>query len=190
MRKALETDRLLVIDILVKSFENNKSVNHIVKQDRLRSKRIRALMDYSFSVCLLAGEIWISDDNAGCALVLYPHRKKTRVWSIFLDIKLAFSAIGVFRVSSILRREKQIKRHHPDREFLYLWFIGVDPVRQKQGIGSRLLAHVVDISAPLRLPVLLETSALRNVTWYKKHGFEVYKTLEFSYKLFLLRKVT
>ena len=63
MRKANNEDKPLVIDILTQSFESNQSVNYVVQQDGKRINRIRALMDYSFEVCKLFGDVFISDDK-------------------------------------------------------------------------------------------------------------------------------
>ena len=188
MRRAEETDRALVVDILVKSFYDNKSVNHVVKQDRHKTKRMKALMEYSFDLCLSFGEIWISDGNTGCALLLYPREKKQTLRSVLLDIKVAIFAIGLLRVASIAKREQAIKCHHPKGDITYLWFIGVDPKYQRQGVGSTLLLNVIDRSKVAQRPIYLETSVLKNVAWYKSFGFEASETLEFSYTLFLFRR--
>lgn len=57
MKKATYRDKDLIVDILAKSFDTNQSVNYIVKQDNRRLQRIKALMDYSFEVCYLFGDI-------------------------------------------------------------------------------------------------------------------------------------
>ena len=72
MKKASYGEKNLIIDILTQSFDTNQSVNYIVNQDRKRLSRIRALMDYSFEVCTLFGEVFISDDKKACALIMYP----------------------------------------------------------------------------------------------------------------------
>lgn len=90
MRKGIFQDKLLVVDILSKAFDTNRSVNYVVRQDQNRQKRIRRLMSYSFNVCRAFGEVWISDDDQACALILHPDKKKTSLGSILWDIKLAF----------------------------------------------------------------------------------------------------
>lgn len=60
MQKATAGDKALIVDILTKAFDNNKSVNYIVKQDERRIERIRELSNYSFEMCLRFGEIFIS----------------------------------------------------------------------------------------------------------------------------------
>lgn len=69
-------DKNLIVDILTKSFEDNKSVNYILKQDEKRIDRIRKLMEYSFEICNLFGEIFLSDDKKGCVLIMLSDKKK------------------------------------------------------------------------------------------------------------------
>ena len=62
MKKAQRNDKALVVDIFTKSFDTNLSVNYIIKQDANREKRIRALMDYSFEMCMAFGDVFLSDE--------------------------------------------------------------------------------------------------------------------------------
>jgi GNAT superfamily N-acetyltransferase len=188
MKNADYKDKNLVIDILTKSFDTNQSVNYIAKQDGKRLKRISALMDYSFEVCYMFGDVFLSDDRKACALILYPDKKKTTLKSILLDIKLIFSCIGVENIKKALARESKIKQLQPKELMYYLWFIGVDPEYQNEGIGSILLDEVIKDSKYKQRPIYLETSTLKNLPWYKKYGFQIYNELELSYKLFFLKR--
>jgi GNAT superfamily N-acetyltransferase len=188
MKNADYKDKNLVIDILTKSFDTNQSVNYIAKQDGKRVKRISALMDYSFEVCYMFGDVFLSDDRKACALILYPDKKKTTLKSILLDIKLIFSCIGVENIKKALARESKIKQLQPKELMYYLWFIGVDPEYQNEGIGSILLDEVIKDSKYKQRPIYLETSTLKNLPWYKKYGFQIYNELELSYKLFFLKR--
>jgi hypothetical protein len=132
MKNADYKDKNLVIDILTKSFDTNQSVNYIAKQDGKRLKRISALMDYSFEVCYMFGDVFLSDDRKACALILYPDKKKTTLKSILLDIKLIFSCIGVENIKKALARESKIKQLQPKELMYYLLFIGVDHVYQNE----------------------------------------------------------
>jgi ribosomal protein S18 acetylase RimI-like enzyme len=187
MKKATLNDKTLVLDLLTQAFDDNSSVNYIVKQDYKRSHRIRALMDYSFEVCFRLGEIWLSDDLKGCALMLYRNQTKSFPTSIWLDMQLIFRVIGINRIGKALKREALIKAKQPKKEIAYLWFIAVSPIHQQRGCGSRLLKEVLDHAKCSTLPVYLETSTERNLPWYKKHGFITYDTLDLGYKLHFLK---
>jgi ribosomal protein S18 acetylase RimI-like enzyme len=187
MIKAEKTDRTWVVDLLARSFDSNQSVNYIVRQDGWRLKRIRSLMAYSFDVCSLFGEVWLSENKKACALILFPHLKMFSLRSVWLDMKLIFQAIGFSRVRQALQREGSLKKLQYKGDMTYLWFIGVDPGYQHAGAGSLLLKEIIAASDRKGLPVCLETSALQNLPWYQHFGFEVYNRLEMGYTLFFLK---
>jgi hypothetical protein len=188
MIKAEAIDKTTVINVLSSSFEDNQSVNFIVSQDEKRARRIQALMDYSYEICSLFGEVWLSDDKNACVLILYPHQKRTTLKLIWLDIRLIVQAVGLKGINRALKREAKIKNVQPKEEMTYLWFIGVDPEFQHRDIGNKLLKEIITHSNQKKLPVYLETSTLRNIPWYESHGFHTYKQLELGYTLFFLKR--
>lgn len=185
--KAVHTDKNLVVDILVHSFADNKSINYIVKQDSRREARLRKLMAYSFEICYRFGEVYLTEDKKACALILFPHKKRS-LSAILLDLDLAFSVIGLSNLKKVLSRESKIKQLYPKEPYCYLWFIGVNPADQHKGIGKALLKEILKKAEIQGLPVYLETSANRNVPWYEQFGFATYKKLDFGYELFCMRK--
>lgn len=188
MKRANYQDKNIIIDILTQSFESNQSVNYIVKQDKNRIKRIRALIDYSFEVCYLFGDVFISDDNKACALIVYPEKKKTTLKSILLDVKLAIRCVGIKNIKKTLSREALIKKIQPKDTMTYLWFIGVNLAEQNKGIGSRLLQSIIEQSNQDKRPIYLETSTIRNLPWYSKFGFKVYSEQDLSYRIYFLKR--
>lgn len=188
MKRADYSHKSMIVDILSKSFEANQSVNYIVKQDDKRLQRIRHLMDYSFEVCHLFGEVYLSEDDKSCALVLYPDKKTTTFRSILLDVELMFKCIGITNIGKAMDRETKINKLKPKEQMYYLWFIGVDPQHQGAGIGSELMQSLIEDSQKQQRPIYLETSTLRNLPWYAKFGFEVYNELDLSYKLYFLKR--
>lgn len=63
MIRANYKDKELIVNILAHSFDQNKSVNYIVKQDNKRAQRMKKLMEYSFDVCHLFGDVYMTDDK-------------------------------------------------------------------------------------------------------------------------------
>lgn len=189
MRKALASDKPAILDLLTRAFDDNKSVNYVVKQDHNRADRIRRLMDYSFNVCQAFGEVWISDDRQACALVLFPDQKRSSFRTLFWDLKLALTVVGIDRVGDVLKREAMIKSNHPKEPIAYLWFLGVNPQLQGRGVGSALIQEVIKEYDRKKRPVYLETSMEKNLPFYRKFGFEIFQTLQLTYKLYQLRRV-
>ncbi|GGC42544.1 hypothetical protein GCM10011386_38490 [Parapedobacter defluvii] len=189
MIAATRHDKHLLIDILSRSFADNGSVDYVIRQGRGRTRRIRALMDYSIEVCLRSGKVLLNSERTACALVLYPHRKRTTFGSIRLNIQLVMCAIGITGIGRVLRRESRINRTRPMQKMAYLWFIGVPPDRQGAGTGSSLLQEMLAEADRMGLPVYLETSTERNLPWYGRFGFDEYATLDLGYVLHFMRRM-
>lgn len=188
MIRATKSDKNLITDILAKSFDDNRSVNYIVKQDKKRTLRLKKLMDYSFDICILFGDIFLSDDKKACALIVHSDRKKTTLQSLGLNLNLVYSVIGISNVKKALNRESRINKLHPKTPIHFLWFLGVDPSAHNRGIGSKLLKEVIEEATSKRRPIYLETSTSKNVPWYKKFGFTVYEKLDFGFELYCMKR--
>jgi GNAT superfamily N-acetyltransferase len=68
---------------------------------------------------------------------------------------------------------QQMASYHPREPHWYLPLIGVDPARQGQGLGSRLLEHATRLFDRDSVVAYLESSNPRNIPIYQRHGFEV-----------------
>lgn len=189
MRKAKRSDKERIVELLRLSFINNLSVGFLVGLANGRDSRIRRLMEYAFAVCYRFGEVLITEDRSACALLLYPDAKQFSLYALWLDVKLMFGIIGFSRLSKVLRREKMIKVQHPKGPFCYLWFIGVAPAVQGNGIGSCLMDALLAKMDAQDLPVYLETSVESNIGFYERFGFEVFHQIDLGYSLFFLRRV-
>jgi GNAT superfamily N-acetyltransferase len=60
------------------------------------------------------------------------------------------------------------ERGHPHDEHVYLWFLAVDPLHQRGGIGRALLARVYEEAGA---PVYLDTANPANVPYYASNGY-------------------
>ncbi|MBZ4188948.1 GNAT family N-acetyltransferase [Niabella beijingensis] len=187
MREAQNTDKSSVVEILARSFATNKSVNYIIGDGKKRTRRLNALMAYSYDFCKRNGEVFLSEDGSGCALIVMPDEKRTTLLSIFQDLRLVFTCIGLKNLSKAIKRESIIKRHHPNSKLYYLWYIGVDPLAQGNGIGTVLLSELIQRGQALGRTICLETSTEINLPWYKENGFATYKTIDLGYPLYFLK---
>ncbi len=178
----------LVVKILTDSFYDNKSVNYIISETKDKRKAINQLMSYSFHSCLRSGDVFLSDDKKGCALLLYPEKKKTSFYSTWLDIKLCLLSVGIANISKVMARESKIQKIQKakNNHSAYLWFFGVLPSHQKKGTGSQLLSEVLHKTDKEGRNVYLETSTLSNLPFYEKFGFSIYEQLDLTYTLFFL----
>ncbi|MFM9910203.1 MAG: GNAT family N-acetyltransferase [Chitinophagaceae bacterium] len=187
MTKAAHTDKELIINLLVNSFNDNKSVNYILKQDSKRQQRLRQLMEYSYEICNLYGDVLLSHNKKACALLMFPDKKRTTIKSIMLDAKFAINCLGFSNIKNAMNREAAIKKIHPKGLIYYLWFIGVETSEQGKGLGSQLMEKIIAEAKKMNRTICLETSTLKNIPWYKKLGFKIYNELDFGYKLYCMK---
>ena len=187
MIEATQSDRNTIVELLASRFDENKSVNYIIRQDRWRKQRIRQLMGYSFDVCHRFGRVVLSEDKKACALILFPEQKRTTLKLIGWDLRLITRGIGWAGVNKAMSREKKIKKLQPKEPIYYLWFIGVRPAEQNKGRGSDLLQQILQDAKERNRTLCLETSTEKNLPWYQKFGFQLYNQLDFGYTLFMLK---
>ncbi len=70
----------------------------------------------------------------------------------------------------------------------YLWFIGVYPDEQNNGIGSSLLMDVIKQAEMMSRLIYLKTSTLEKIPWNEKLGFKIYNQLDLGYTLYFMKK--
>ena len=168
------TDKQKVISILAQSFDDNKSANWAIKSDKKRVNRMRRLMAYALKICKVQNGVFVSQDGAGVMLYDYPNSSKYSFPRLIADIQFIFTVIGPERLFKVLKRESYIKKFHPKENYIYLWFLGVDPKKQGNGTGSKLLKELTVHSDKNKLQIVLETSNSKNLALYNKFGFKIY----------------
>lgn len=186
MRKAVLTDKEKIIEILKTSFQGNKSIDFVVKQDSKRDIRTKLLMEYSFYKGMNYGEVFISEDEKACCILLRPEKEKLTLSSILWDIKLLFHCIGIENLFKVLKREKLLKKNHPKTKFIHLWYIGVLPKYQGQKKGSDLAKKIFTLYE--KDNIYLETSTYKNLPFYERLGFKIINKLNLGYDLYVLKK--
>ena len=67
---------------------------------------------------------------------------------------------------------KLIDDHHPPGSYWYLLFMGVVPARQGQGLGSALMAPVLERCDHENVRAYLDATSERGKRLYERHGFE------------------
>lgn len=82
------------------------------------------------------------------------------------------------RVRTAMRSLDAIERAHPDEvPHWYLGILGTDPAEQGHGIGSAVMAPVLERCDREGVPAYLESSKDTNIPFYRRHGFEVTETI-------------
>jgi GNAT superfamily N-acetyltransferase len=67
---------------------------------------------------------------------------------------------------------EQMASYHPSEPHWYLPLIGVDPAHQGKGHGDALMSYTLERCDRDQVPAYLESSNPRNISLYRRHGFE------------------
>ena len=120
------------------------------------------------------GGAFCSDEYAGAALWLRPgvHPDEERLGELMEsagspDAREAGSAIF-----------EQMAKYHPEEVHWYLPLIGVDPTHQRRGHGDALMRYALEQIDREKVPAYLESSNPRNLSLYRRHGFEELGTIQ------------
>ncbi len=123
------------------------------------------------------GFVYCSSDHAGAAIWVPPGRADLTASEAWAIVRPNLFSRLVFRAPLIARGVLQIDRLHPPEPHFYLAAIGVDPSAQGRGLGSQLLAPVLDLCDEDGIGAYLESSNPANVDLYARHGFRVVEEL-------------
>lgn len=185
MIKATKDDIPKMIAILTESFEDNQSVNFAVKN----KKSLPGLFEYSIAKGFLFGDVWMNKDKTACAILLDPKKKQSGLRSKLLDLKLVFQVVGLSRMKKVRKKEMITEQTLPqDINYIHLWFLGVAPEMQGNGIGTLFLKKLIEHYRPSKEAMCLETSTLVNIPFYEKQGFLRYATKYFGFEFFFYIK--
>jgi hypothetical protein len=188
MRIATWADEEKVVNILAASYDSNPSINWIIDCNASdRSKRIKELASYSFKVGMYRQGVFISSDGNGAAICFKYSNKKFSLKLLFLQIKLAWAALGIHGIKEALRRESYVENRLPtSTDFLYFWFFGVIPGKHSGNSAKELKDHIFQWSLDSNLPIYVETTVKKNKRVYERYGFQLYHTWKVPNKDFNL----
>jgi ribosomal protein S18 acetylase RimI-like enzyme len=160
--------------VLARSFQDDPAWGWVLPNPERRAALLPWLFQMGFEVT--DAEIWTTaGEIAGCARWLPPGRPGVHVGPMLralvatpLRVREATNRFFAYGRAVEAMRAKAVPEPH-----WYLAGIGVEPARQRQGIGAALLAPGIDASEEAGVPAALLTNSERNLSFYRRHGFEV-----------------
>jgi ribosomal protein S18 acetylase RimI-like enzyme len=171
VRRATPEDIVVVARLLVSAFVDDPVSAFLFPDAARRESILRDFFVVQLSRTYLPrGEVYTTEDRAGAAMWLPPNSPmpNLRDQLAYLRIGLASGHWGITR-----RLSRALVRLRPLTEHYYLGTIGVDPARQRQGLGTALLRPALARCDAARLGAYLECSREANTQFYARLGFQV-----------------
>lgn len=171
-RRATTVDARPVAETLAAAFFDDPVIGWAWHDAERRREILPDFFEFMATGSLAHDEAYTTDDLAGAALWLPPSALHPS------DEEAAAFAVAIERVTHefsplVLQLFAILDDCHPHEAHYYLPIIGTRPERQGRGIGSALLAPVLERCDRERLPAYLEATTERNAGLYLRHGFEI-----------------
>lgn len=187
VRPATPDDEALVIDTLVRAFDDDPIVNWLLRRDAGRARAFREFYRITFTrFAIQHGASFIASDdqrdeapgNTGVALWIPPNAWQLGVLE---QVKLApyfLRCVGLGGIGRALKFLGGMDQVHPHDPHWYLLVVGVCPQAQGLGLGRALIEPTLERCDREGLPAYLETTKPSNVPYYRRFGFEVREEIE------------
>ena len=128
----------------------------------------------------LVGEedVWTAPGSASAALWAPPGRWRTTAREDLALLRPLLHPRLISRMPLVVRGLLGVERAHPlQPPHWYLAVLGTEPAAQGQGLGSAVLAPVLEQCDRDGVAAYLESSKERNIAFYARHGFRVTREL-------------
>jgi GNAT superfamily N-acetyltransferase len=171
VRLAVPADRLAVTSVLAAAFHDDPIFCWIYPDPDRRA--VANLRFFALAADALAhhDDTWTTGPGVRGAAMWVPYGRP----AIPEDQEEAFTAALVELSGPDAERMLEtlvlMEEHHPAEPHEYLWFLGVHPLAQGQGLGSALMAPVLDRADRAGVPTYLEATSERSKALYERHGF-------------------
>ncbi len=173
--KATRQDTEKIATILGEAFKDDPVMSYLLDKPEVGYDFFKSLFRYiylpfdcSFYVANDQGEMM------GCALWSKPGQDPNALSVGFFKMLWHNRKNISFRsLQRLFAAANLSQNYHPKEPHYYLCAIGVQKSFRRQGVASRLLAHILAIADQEGVPVYLENSKEQNLALYQKHGFEV-----------------
>jgi ribosomal protein S18 acetylase RimI-like enzyme len=179
VRLATRSDTPRLAEVLAAAFVDDPLSQWLFgPDDGLRERLRRSFFGILNRVYLAKNHTYITEDVAGGALWAPPGKWKL---SILQQLRLTPLMIRIIPSGGLrngARLNVLIERAHPAEPHWHLSVLGVDPARQRTGVGSALMRPILSRADNERVLCYLETSKSENIPYYERHGFEVSKELD------------
>jgi GNAT superfamily N-acetyltransferase len=178
VRKASIDDAPRLVAALARAFDDDPVMAWLLPGSRGRERRLRAIFRMELRhIHLPNGHVYTTSDVTGGAVWAPPLRWRTPPAGL-VRVLPGLALILRRRLPVAIGSVAAVERVHPSEPHWYLAILGTEPAWQGRGLGSALLAPVLERCDHDGTPAYLESSKQRNLAFYARHGFEVTGTVD------------
>ena len=177
VRKATAADVESLGAALARAFHEDPVFTWMFPGERARRRSSERYFAGRVRLLLPQEEVYTTPDAVAAAVWAEPGRWRDPPLAALKELAVVLPSMGRRTLRS-LRGLADVERRHPARPHYYLSVLGTVPERQGQGLGSALLAPVLDRCDSEGVAAYLETATARNVDFYARHGFRVSDELQ------------
>lgn len=179
VRRATSEDVPALARSLANAFYDDPVAIWSCKPDRLRPRVLERFHATRLRQLLVREEVW-TDPRLRCAALWAPPKRWRE--SPRQDLEIARCMLHprlIWRLPLLARGFAGMEVvHPPDPPHWYLAVLGTDPAAQGQGLGSGVLAPVLERCEEDGVGAYLESSKERNIAFYARHGFRVTREIQ------------
>jgi len=175
--RAVSDERSQVVKTLASAFFDDRIYRWLVPDDDERRRSAAIFYARFVDACWPHGAVYAAGAGAGAALWIPPGKQLVtadQAGSFIRDLLASVEDGAAARMTQLFQ---MLDVNHPTEACWYLAFMGVDPLAQGRGLGSRLLAAVLTAADRDRVPAYLEASCPENRRLYERHGFQTVREL-------------
>ena len=163
-------------EVLSKAFYDYEVFKHILGSEH-KKENIKVITNFIVKYTVLYGEAYATSPEFE-GIILFSDFNDYK-FTLFRTLRAGLLSLiklgkdignrfGKYDDFNLKIHNKSIKEPHQ-----YIIGIGVDPEKQGQGFGSKLLTSMLKVAEEKNHPCYLETHGDKNVAIYKKYGFKV-----------------
>ena len=177
VRHALAADLDSLERTLVAAFHDDPWMSWMFPDDDARPAQSAAFFKVSLLAGLRRGHTYATDRDEAVAVwsppdvEMFDEAEVTALGQVLAD------ELGE-RAGQVFEGLVQLTEHHPHEPHFYLLALGTAPPAQGKGLGAALIDDMLRRCDEQSLTAYLESSNIRNVPFYERHGFEVTAEVE------------
>jgi GNAT superfamily N-acetyltransferase len=171
VRKARPADAAAVASALAAAFTDDPVFRWILPDDTARPAATRAFFDLVVEILAPHDDTWTTTGGVTGAALWVPAGRAPMSDDRADRFAAELAELCAPHDGRILELVGLMDQLHPHEPHEYLWFVGVVPAAQGRGLGSALIAPVLQRADRAGHPAYLEATSPQNKALYERHGF-------------------